>query len=450
MLIDVTREKALEADLERQALHDPLTGLANRDLFADRVEHALARTTRARDAVDALILLDLDDFKTVNDSLGHAAGDQLIRSVAERIAGSLRPADTAGRLGGDEFGLLLEGLGDPSEAVAIAERVREQVERPHRLTDKTVTTSASLGITYLDDAATADEALRNADLAMYRAKSLGKGRVARYELALHTSAVRRLDIRSALDSAVANGEMDVHLQPVVDLASGHVAAVEALLRWTHPVFGVLPPDDFIPIAEETGAIEAIGEWALRRAATWLVTQHEAGHTRVSVSINLSPAQLHDGRFVAAVAAVLLDTGLPPRSLAFEITEQALMAERSWIELDALHRLGVRIAVDDFGTGYASLAYLSRLTVDVLKIDRSFVEQLGTGERGRAVPRAIIQLSSSLDIEVIAEGIETIAQLDELRDLGCRYGQGYLFARAADVDAIAAVLGDRFGPAASGS
>jgi diguanylate cyclase (GGDEF)-like protein/PAS domain S-box-containing protein len=438
VLVDVTREKELEEDLERQATHDPLTGLANRDLFAQRVEQRLT-TPAGRDRHHAVILVDLDDFKTVNDSLGHAAGDELIRSVAARLAGSLRPGDLAGRVGGDEFVLLIEDLADPVAAVLIASRLQDAIRRPHLLAATSVTTSASVGIAFLEDAASVEEVLRNADLAMYRAKHLGKGRVAAYEPGLHDAALRRLHIRSALEGAIDRGEFELHLQPIVDLETVEVVAAEALLRWDHPVHGRVPPEDFIPVAEETGLISELGAWALDEAARWLAEQHAAGRGWLSVEVNVSPVQLEEDSFVEAVERVLAATGLPPGRLVLEITEQALMSPRSWFELDKLDRLGVAIAVDDFGTGYASLAYLSGLATDALKIDKQFVAQLTGEPRGRAVPNAIVQLASSLELEVIAEGIETVTQWDELRALGCRRGQGYLFSRPLPVAQMTSLL-----------
>ncbi|MTV24153.1 EAL domain-containing protein [Nitriliruptoraceae bacterium ZYF776] len=429
VLVDVTREKELEADLERQASHDPLTGLANRDLLARRIASVLARQRPGR-RHDAVVFIDLDDFKTVNDSLGHAAGDELLRSVADRIRIGLRPGDTAGRLGGDEFALLLEDLDDPRDAIAIAERLRDAVEVPHDLSGRPVQTSASFGIAMLGEGGTVETVLRDADLAMYRAKELGKGRVACYEPSLHAAAVRRLDLRSELGGALARGELAVHLQPIVDLASGDVTAYEALLRWEHPAFGAVPPADFIPIAEETGTIHRLGAWVLRESCVWLADQHAAGHEDLAIEVNVSPRQLEDPSFGGAVAEVLRETGLRPAALVLEITEQALMSPSAWQELEELSALGVRIAVDDFGTGYASLAYLGALAVDVLKIDRTFVEQLGRDTRSRAVPQAIVQLAASLGLEVIAEGVETSCQLQALRELGCHRGQGYLFAPPA--------------------
>lgn len=440
VLLDVTREKQLEAKLERQVFHDPLTGLANRDLFRDRVEHAIQRRLRARGRYAAVVFVDLDDFKTVNDSLGHAAGDELLRSVGRRIRGCTRPADTVARLGGDEFAVLLEDPGSRQEALAVADRLQHVLTRPHRLTDKTVASAASIGVAYLVDAERTDDVLRNADLAMYRAKELGKGRVATYEPVLHEAAVRRLELRSALEDALSREELAIHLQPIVDLVTARTVAAEALLRWDHPTFGAVPPEDFIPIAEETGAISRIGAWVLDGACRWLAGAREEGWAPRAVAVNISPVQLRSEDIATTVERCLHQLGVEPEALVLEVTEQALMDERSRSGLAALAELGVRIAMNDFGTGYASLAHLSELSVDILKIDRAFVAGLDGSEGGRAVPRAIVQLAHSLGLDVVAEGVETREQLDELRALGCRWGQGHLFARprplgelGADVD-----------------
>ncbi len=440
VLLDVTREKELEARLELQAFHDALTQLPNRILFGDRVEQCLRRAVPGRERTNAVVFVDLDDFKTVNDSLGHAAGDELICSVAERIRTSVRPGDTPGRLGGDEFGILLEDLADARDAIVAAERIQQALQRPHRLTNKTVVTSASIGIAYVQDVDTAEAVLRNADLAMYRAKELGKGRIATFEPVMHELAVRRMDIRSALEGALARRELAVYFQPIVDLETAEVVGAEALLRWLHPTFGFISPEDFIPIAEETRSITQIGEWVLREACTWLA-QH-GGDAGLSVSVNVSPVQLEDATLVARVSKTLAATGVQASSVVLEITEQGLMCSRSWAVLRDLKSLGVRIAIDDFGTGYASLAYLNELAVDVLKIDRSFVAGLDEAERTHAVPRAVIQLAASLGLGIVAEGIETADQLHSLRGMGCTQGQGYLFSRPVPAVEAALLLGSR--------
>ena len=437
VMVDATREKQLEARLERLAYHDPLTLLANRELFRDRVD-ACMRDRPPGDRNSAVLFVDLDDFKTVNDSLGHAAGDDLICSVAGRIQGCVRPGDTAGRLGGDEFGVLLEGIDDPALAVRTAERVREALERPHQLRGRSVVTPASVGVAYLDDADTTEAVLRNADLAMYRAKRLGKACVATYEPQLHLEALRRLELRSALGEALDREELFLEFQPIVDLTSAAILGVEALLRWRHPQVGLVPPDDFVPLAEETGAIGRIGLWVLRSACQWLADHGNRAGGELSVAVNVSPLQL-EAELVTEVAAVLQSAGIPPERLVLEVTEQAMMGPRSWDVVRDLKRLGVRIAIDDFGTGYSSLAYLGELSIDVLKIDRSFIRRLSDEERDQAVPRAVIQLARSLGLSVVAEGVETDAQWSQLLRLGCSVGQGYRFARPMAPEALADVL-----------
>ena len=430
VMVDVTREKQLEASLERQAFYDSLTGLPNRELFRDRVEHCFRRRERQAAALEsAVVFVDLDDFKSVNDSLGHQTGDELLRSVGMRIEATIRAADTAGRVGGDEFAILVEDLEDAAEALAIAARIHEGLQRPHKLLRKTVHTSASIGVAYLGDADSPEAVLRNADLAMYRAKEEGKGRIATYEPGMHTVALRRLDLRSALEDALDRGQLTVDLQPIVELRSEQPIGAEALLRWSHPTFGSVPPGDFIPIAESTGSIMRIGEWVLRWACAWLSAQQRDGELPLSyISVNVSPVQLQESGLTAIVADCLASTKLPPAALVLEVTERAVMSPASWERLRELKRLGVRVAIDDFGTGYASLAYLNNLAVDLLKIDLSLIRNLGPEPATHAVPRAVIQLAASLGIVVVAEGIETTQQRDALIAMGCDAGQGYLFHR----------------------
>ncbi|MFA9431013.1 putative bifunctional diguanylate cyclase/phosphodiesterase [Egicoccus sp. AB-alg2] len=438
VMVDATREKQLEARLERLAFHDPLTLLVNREVFRARVD-ARMRERASGHRRGAVLFVDLDDFKTVNDSLGHAAGDDLLCSVAGRIQGCVRPGDTAGRLGGDEFGVLLADLDDPDAAVQVAERLRTALERPHQLRGRPVVAPASVGVAYLDDADTTETVLRNADLAMYRAKHRGKARVATYEPQLHRDALRRLELRSALGDALERGQLVVEYQPVVDLTTAEPIGAEALLRWRHPQVGLVPPADFVPLAEETGAIGRIGLWVLREACAWLAEHRQHDGRPLSVSVNVSPVQL-EHRLVGEVEAALVTTGVAPDRLVLEVTEQAMMGLRSWEVVRDLKRLGVRIAIDDFGTGYSSLAYLGELSIDLLKIDRSFVRRLSGEERDQAVPRAVIQLARSLGLTVVAEGIESDEQWRQLRRLGCRVGQGYRFARPLGAAALDALLG----------
>jgi diguanylate cyclase (GGDEF)-like protein/PAS domain S-box-containing protein len=429
---DITERKALEGELSHQAFHDSLTGLANRALLLDRVEHARETARNRRGARLGLLYLDLDDFKTVNDGLGHEAGDLILRATAERIASVLRPGDTASRLGGDEFGVLLEQLADPAIAYEVGARVLEAVCTPLDVHGTLIAVNASLGIVVSDGSEDASALLRNADLAMYRAKGEGKGRFEIYEAGMHAAVVERMALKADLRRAVAKGEFEPHYQPIVDLESGTVVGVEALARWNHPERGLVSPDEFIPLAEETGAIVLIGRDILRRAcadaAAW---QAELGsRAPASVSVNLSPRQIQHPDIVADVKSALADSGLVPAMLTMEITESVLLEETDVVAntLSALKSLGVRIALDDFGTGYSSLSYLDRFPVDVVKIDKSFIDSLGEGSPPSPLVSAIVNLGAVLGLGVTAEGIEDSHQLARLRHMGCQQGQGYYFAR----------------------
>ncbi|MDQ3757428.1 MAG: EAL domain-containing protein [Actinomycetota bacterium] len=431
---DITERKALAQQLAHQAFHDPLTGLANRALLLDRVEHALSAARRKPDNRLAVLYLDLDDFKTVNDGLGHEAGDMLLRLAAQRIAGVLRPGDTACRLGGDEFAVLLEDLPSTALAYVIGGRVLEELREPFELEAGLVSLNASLGIvvpTGCDEDAAA--LLRNADLAMYRAKGQGKGRFEIYEAGMHAAVVERLALKADLRRAVDAGEFEPHYQPIVDLQSGRTVGVEALVRWHHPERGLLLPAAFIDLAEETGVIVPIGVQVLRQAcrdaAGW---QERLGNDApLSVSVNLSVRQLQHPEIVREVASALRDSGLPGRALVLEITESTLLddTEAAATRLAELKALGVRMALDDFGTGYSSLSYLGRFPVDILKIDKSFVEVLGEAVTDRsALVAAIVGLGATLGVQVTAEGIEVADQLAHLQKMGCELGQGFYFAR----------------------
>jgi diguanylate cyclase (GGDEF)-like protein/PAS domain S-box-containing protein len=431
---DITDRKMLENQLRHQAFHDPLTGLANRALLLNRIEHALDSARRQPDARLALLYLDVDDFKTVNDGLGHEAGDRILREVAHRIAATLRPGDTASRLGGDEFAILLEELPTPATAYEIGERLLEALQAPFELDDHPgVSVFASLGIVASsgsDDAATL---LRNADLAMYRAKAQGKGRYEVYETSMHAAVVDRMALKADLRRAVDAGEFEPHYQPIVDLQSGRAIGVEALIRWHHPTRGLMPPVLFIPLAEETGIIVPMGSQMLRRACADLVRwQDELGDLAPkSVSVNLSVRQIQDPGLIEDVRFALESAGLRPEALILEITESILLndAEAAAQTLASLRSLGVRVALDDFGTGYSSLSYLDRFPVDILKIDRTFVEALSDGADGHSpLVAAIVNLGGMLGLSVTAEGIEDATQLRHLRDMGCGQGQGYYFAK----------------------
>jgi diguanylate cyclase (GGDEF)-like protein/PAS domain S-box-containing protein len=427
---DVSERKAFEEQLAHQAFHDPVTNLANRALFSDRVEHALMRSQRGFPDI-AIVFIDLDDFKTVNDSLGHAAGDHVLQEVARRLQIAVRPTDTVARFGGDEFAVLLESVNDSAQAADAAARILHALEIPLEIDGKQVFPRASIGICLVDrenESPEAAELLRNADVAMYMAKRDSKGSYRVFEPTMHERVVERLELRSELQRAIDEDQLALHYQPVVRLEGHEILGVEALLRWMHPTRGTIPPNQFIPLAEETGLIIPMGRWVLETACAEGVLLH----TRfprpepLAMSVNLSVRQLQSESIVADVRSALEKSGLTPGALVLEITESVMMADTDFAvqRLCELKDLGVRLAMDDFGTGYSSLSYLSRFPVDILKMDRSFV---GAGENV-ALQSAIIALGASLELEVVAEGIELPEQERSLHDLGCELGQGFLFAR----------------------
>jgi diguanylate cyclase (GGDEF)-like protein len=450
MVQDVTDRRRLEAELAHRAFHDPLTGLANRALFADRVAHALARAGRQPETA-AVLYVDLDDFKGVNDTLGHAAGDALLAVVAARLLNATRGCDTVARLGGDEFAVLLENVRDEADATTVAERVLAAVSTPAAVGGRLVGPRASVGIARAAPGTSAEELLRDADTAMYDAKARGAGGLVHFAPAMREAVVTQRALEADLRAAADAGEFRLAYQPIVALDDGAggsaaggacVAGVEALLRWTHPARGAIPPAEFIPIAERTGAIMAVGRWVLeaacREAAGW---RARGGAPAPSVTVNVSARQLDDAGLVDDVRSALAAAGLPAARLVLEITESALMqnTELTLARLHALKSLGVQLAVDDFGTGYSSLAYLQRFPVDVLKIDKSFVDGVALGGPDAALARTIVALGQMLGLRTVAEGVEDAAQRDHLRALGCGYAQGYLFARPLAPDALAALL-----------
>jgi diguanylate cyclase (GGDEF)-like protein/PAS domain S-box-containing protein len=441
---DVTQRKALEGQLRVLAFHDSLTGLPNRALFQDRLEHALDRSRRT-DERCAVMLLDLDNFKNVNDSLGHAAGDQLLKAAAERIGGVLRPGDTVARIGGDEFTILAEGVSDPQEALVLADRLLSSLRRPLRIDGREVTTQASIGIALArQHGGSVEELLRNADVAMYRAKSRGRGRCELFAPAMHAAAVRRLELEEELRRAIAREELVVRYQPIVELQSGEVVALEALVRWEHPQHGLLHPGDFIPLAEETGLIVPIGRWVLHEACHQVALWRRDGTAPgLEVSVNLSPKQLSEGDLRRDVAVALGSSGLDSSALILEITESVLLedTEQTINQLRRLRDAGVRLAIDDFGTGHSSPSYLSRLPIQVVKIDRSFVSVLGRSVEDTAAVQAVLSLSRTFGMVAVAEGIERPQEVDDLIALGCTRGQGYHFAPPMDPQVLAARLGD---------
>ncbi len=429
---DITHRMALEEQLVHRAFHDELTGLANRALFTNRVDQTLLRAARNAERT-AVLFLDLDDFKQINDSLGHAAGDALLTQGADRLRACLRAGDTAARLGGDEFAVLLEGcVDDGEEAMHVAERIASAFARPFTIEDREAFASASIGVAITTGTETGEDLLRNADLAMYLAKKRGKARVERFQSHMHAEVVERLDVLADLRYAIERDELHLEYQPIMDLETRTISSFETLVRWQHPLRGSIAPADFIPIAEQSGLIVAIGRWVLLHACA-----HARHWSRslphlvpVTVTVNLSARQLGDERLLDDVANALRVAGLRRDQLVLELTESTLLAnsEETIGILTSLKSLGVRLAIDDFGTGYSSLSYLHRFPVDVLKIDRSFVEGVADGPGANALASAVIALGRSLGLRIVAEGIETEAQLAALSSLGCRYGQGFLFSR----------------------
>jgi diguanylate cyclase (GGDEF)-like protein/PAS domain S-box-containing protein len=438
---DVTSRKSLEDELKRQAFHDSLTGLANRALFADRLQHAISRSERAPTAL-AVLFVDLDDFKTVNDSLGHSEGDLLLIAVAERLRAGVRAGDTIARMGGDEFAILIEDPADGETPVDVGLRLLAQLEPPFVNGGKELFVRASVGIaTTRSREHTADELLRNADVAMYTAKSNGKNRIEIFEPGMHDAALFRLALKGDLERALERGEFTLVYQPIVRLGGGRLSGVEALLRWQHRDRGTVGPADFIPVAEETGLILPLGRWVLEQACAQAAAWNAISSQPMTMSVNVSGRQLQQPAFASEVASVLESTGLAPELLTLELTESVLMqdAEAATAMLVDLKTLGVRLAIDDFGTGYSSLNYLRRFPIDELKIDRSFVASLDDGPTQSAVVLSILRLSETLQLETVAEGIEEPSQLAVLRELGADLGQGYLFARPLDVDAVTALI-----------
>jgi diguanylate cyclase len=431
--------KRADVRLAYQALHDPLTGLPNRTLFLDRLELALARARRSPGAI-AVLVLDIDRFKIINDSLGHNAGDRLLMEAAARLQRVLRPGDTVARFGGDEFTMLCDDVAGEREAVLIAERVGRAIAAPFGLDESEAFVTGSVGIALSSGPATRPESLiRDADTAMYRAKERGKGRYELFDEAVRARAVERLETENALHRAIERGELRLHYQPVVDLPDGRTRGLEALVRWEHPARGLLPPAEFVPLAEETGLILELGRWVLREACRDAARWRRRGPLQLAV--NLSAHQLLEAELVDSVHAALADSGLPPTDLCLEITESAVMndTEGALSVLRALRAREVRIGIDDFGTGYASLSGLKRLPADVIKVDRGFVAGLGTGGQDRAIISAVLGMADALGLVTIAEGVETARQADQLRAIGCRYAQGFHFAPPLPPDRVEELL-----------
>jgi diguanylate cyclase (GGDEF)-like protein len=430
---------ALEERLVHDSLHDPLTGLANRVLFRQRVEHALTRAARG-DRV-AVLFLDLDNFKAVNDSLGHAEGDTLLEGVSARLRQATRGCDTAARLGGDEFGVLLEGLAHEIDALVVVDRITTALRRPIRLQGREVLVGASIGVAHVEIGQSVDEVLRNADLAMYRAKAAGRGGHVVFEPGMHAAVVERIELEADLRQALDRNEFRLLYQPIVELDSGKMIGVEALIRWEHPTRGLMSPMTFIPIAEETGLIVPIGRWLLleacRQARDWQGDIVDG--SAPTLSVNISGRQLIEASLAADVADALATSGLEPESLILEITESVLMQDTD-TTLETMHQLkalGVRLAIDDFGTGYSSLSYLQRFPIDVLKIDKAFIDGVARGGSDAVLARTIVTLAGMLDLSTVAEGVERADQRTHLVALGCARGQGFLFDRPLAAEDVSA-------------
>ncbi|WP_092542012.1 putative bifunctional diguanylate cyclase/phosphodiesterase [Actinoplanes derwentensis] len=445
---DVSTQKALRGELDRQAISDPLTGLPNRALLRDRIGTAVRRHTRTAGRV-SLLLIDLDDFKKVNDTLGHLTGDEFLLAQARRMAATVRPGDTLARLGGDEFAVLVEDL-DEIGLHSLAQRLLAAVHEPVRIGSNVLGGSASIGIATVkagesSDIDLTDELIRDADLAMYAAKKAGRDRAVSYEDSMFAAAVAEAEARSELERALDRNEFVVFYQPIVDLPSGRPIGVEALVRWQHPERGLLGPNEFIAHAERTGLIVPLGAGVLRVACQEMARWHREipGADTMRVSVNLSARQFQEPNLLDTVRDVLTETGIAPETVVLEITESMLMedVDATVVVLHRLRELGVRLAIDDFGTGYSSLSYLSRFPIDILKIDKAFVDGITANREDAALAEAVVGLGKALRLQTVAEGIEQPDQQALLTGLGCTYGQGYLFAKPVGADVITSMLHD---------
>jgi diguanylate cyclase (GGDEF)-like protein/PAS domain S-box-containing protein len=438
---DVTEKRKAEETIRQLAFHDSLTGLPNRALFEDRLRVALAQSHRSREKL-AVMFLDIDRFKLVNDTLGHTGGDRLLKAVAEDLSAVVREGDTVARVGGDEFTILLPSINEEGDALAAAERILEAMKRPRQLDGQEFTVTTSIGLTLSpQDGVDAETLLRNADTAMYRAKESGRDNYQSFTPAMNAAVIQRLSLETDLRHALERDELIVYYQPISDVATGEICGAEALIRWNHPTRGIIDPGEFIPLAEETGLIIPVGEFVLREACQQVRKWHDAGHTAMRVSVNLSARQLQHKSIVHAVHDAYLASGIPAEALQLEITEGDVMTNVEFIiaVLHGIRRLGVGIAVDDFGTGYSSLSYLKRFPIDSVKIDRSFVRDLGTDPNDAAIVTTVIAMARNLNLRVIAEGVETLEQLEFLRHRGCDEFQGYYTSRPVDSRAFDRLL-----------
>lgn len=435
-LTDITKRKNFEEKLAYDAIHDILTGLPNRKYLMERLSRSVERLKFADSYSFAVMFIDLDRFKTINDTLGHQAGDELLQKITKRLALAVRPSDMVARFGGDEFVVLIEQVKNVRQVTSVAERILFELQRPIKVLDQDIYSSASIGIAVsTPEHKSPDELMREADLAMYRAKVKGKARYEIFDTELHSNAVSLLQLEIDLRRAIEHKEFLLYYQPIVSLGSDNITGFEVLIRWNHPMRGMVPPLDFIPIAEETGLILPIGKWvtqeACRQMSEWQKQFPSAKN--LVVSVNLSSRQLEQEDLLQQISEILEETGLNPSCLKLEITETVIMnnVEQAVKTVTELRKLGIRVSIDDFGTGYSSLSYLHRFPIDTLKVDRSFINRIGTESESSEIVQTIINLAANLGMDVIAEGIETLEQKQFLERNNCGFGQGYLYSRPVD-------------------
>jgi diguanylate cyclase (GGDEF)-like protein len=434
-ILDITERKKSAALIEHLSHHDTLTGLPNRNLFQDRLRQAMAFATRGRKR-NALLVLDLDNFKDINDTLGHRAGDRLLQMVATRLTHCTRQIDTVARLGGNEFAIVCTELGHGNLVQHMAERIMEAMAKPFQIDDETIRTSSTIGIAlFPHDTDDADQLIKFADMALYQAKAAGRNHYQFFDASMDEAVRRRKGLEADLRQAIENEAFTLLYQPQLRLSDGVIYGAEALVRWNHPDRGMISPADFIPLAESTGLIRELGHWVLRTACQQASTWAEAGHPNIRMAVNLSAVEFMSDKLLRNVRAALDESGLPAQQLELEITESAVMAdmEKAIAAMQGLREIGTRLAIDDFGTGFSSLAYLKRFPVQALKIDRSFVQEILLSTEDAAIAAAVISLGKSLNLEVIAEGVEEAEQAEHLRQAGCPFAQGYYFGRPVPAD-----------------